>query len=244
MIEVAPVALFLAGLLGSTHCLAMCGGIATALGSSGARNGLRHPLLYQLGRITSYICAGGVAGAIGAAGASLASSHWRDSLRLGTAVVVILIGVNLALGSAHRPAWLALPERLGGRLWQRLAPPVRARLPTQPSLRAYSLGLLWGWLPCGLAYSALLAAAMSGGPSQGAASMLAFGLGTLPAMLGLSLAGSRLPRPQGTWARITGALLVGCGLWTAAVPVATIANGAHPAHIFWCGQQSRTPVGQ
>ena len=98
-----------------------------------------------------------------------------------------------------------------------------------PALRPLLLGLLWGWLPCGLVYSLLLAAAVAGGPVRGAATMVAFGLGTVPAMAGLAFIGTRLPRPGGALARVLGAALVACGLWTAIVPLAVL-NGTHSAH--------------
>jgi hypothetical protein len=78
-------------------------------------------------------------------------------------------------------------------------------------------------------YSVLLAAALAGGVARGAAVMIVFGLGTLPAMAGLSYLGARLPRPGGSLARLLGAALVACGLWTAAVPIAAL-SGAHQHH--------------
>jgi sulfite exporter TauE/SafE len=227
MLEVTVPTLFIAGLLGSTHCLAMCGGIATALGSARGRSQRGSaPLLYQLGRISSYGIAGSLAGAAGAAGMSLATSRWSDVLRIATALIVVVIGLKIALGARARARWMSAPERLGGALWRRLLPHAKTHLPESPALRALTLGMLWGWLPCGLVYSALLAAAVAGGAAAGAASMLAFGAGTLPAMLGASVFGNRLPRPDGSAARILGAVIVACGLWTATVPIATL-TGLH-----------------
>jgi sulfite exporter TauE/SafE len=224
MHELALVTAFMAGLLGSTHCLTMCGGIASALGATratGSRAG--YPLLYQCGRLTSYAAAGGLAGALGlAAGAGLALARWGQVLRLGTALVVVLIGLDLALGAGARLRLLRLPERAGARLWRRVAPLVTRALPASGSARAFTLGLLWGWLPCGLVYSVLLAAAVAGGAAAGSTVMLAFGIGTLPAMLSLSYAGAHLGLGDGAVARLFGALIVACGLWSASMPIAML----------------------
>lgn len=228
MPELTLLTALLAGLLGSTHCALMCGGIATALGSvpGGARRS-RRLLLYHLGRIASYATAGTLAGALGAAaGFAFATSRWSAILRLATAAVVVVIGLDIAFSGSSRARWLRLPERWGAHLWRRVAPLARGSLPASPPVRALVLGLLWGWLPCGLVYSVLLAAAVAGGAASGAAIMIAFGLGTVPAMAGLSWAGARLPGPGGSLARLAGAALVACGLWTAVLPIAAL-TGAH-----------------
>jgi sulfite exporter TauE/SafE len=233
MHELTLATVFIAGLLGSTHCVTMCGGIATALGAprvGGARRW--QPLIYQLGRISSYGMAGAIVGTLGAAaGAGFAITRWSQILRLATALVVVVIGLDIALATSGRGRWLRAPERLGAILWRRIAPAARAVLPASPGLRALALGLLWGWLPCGLVYSALLAAALAGSAAGGGATMLAFGLGTLPSMLGLNYAGAHLPRPDGSLARLLGSIIVVCGLWTASVPIAILTGSApHSAH--------------
>jgi sulfite exporter TauE/SafE len=204
----------------------MCGGLATALGTQRHGTLRARPLLYQLGRVTSYGAAGAIVGSLGAAaGFAFETSKWSEVLRLGTAVIVVLIGLNIALGSRLRGPWLRAPERWGALVWRRIAP-LASRLPTQPALRALTLGLLWGWLPCGLVYSVLLAAALAGSALAGSATMVAFGLGTLPAMLGLSYAGGRFAPPGATLSRLLGSVIVACGLWTASMPIA-ILFGAH-----------------
>ena len=228
MHELTWVTALLAGLLGSSHCAAMCGGIATALGT--APGGRARILLYQLGRIGSYSIAGACVGALGAAaGFAFAISRWSEVLRLATAIMVVVIGLDIAFSGSGRARWLRTPERWGALLWRRMAPLARSTRQVPPALRALAVGFLWGWLPCGLVYSVLLAAAVSGGALGGAATMVAFGLGTLPAMAGFSLLGTRLPRPEGALARVLGAVLVACGLWTAAVPIAAL-SGAAPHH--------------
>lgn len=229
MHELALGTAFIAGVLGSTHCVAMCGGLATALGTARGSDGARwRPLLYQLGRITSYGIGGGIVGGLGeAAGLGFEASRWSEVLRLGTAFIVVLIGLNIALGAGPRVGWLRAPERWGALMWRRIAPIARGRLPSQPALRALTLGLLWGWLPCGLVYSVLLAAAFAGDALRGSATMIAFGLGTLPAMLGLSYAGARFVTQRPTFSRLLGAVIVACGLWTASMPIAVL-SGGHP----------------
>jgi sulfite exporter TauE/SafE len=244
MHELALMTAFVAGLLGSTHCLTMCGGIASALGATraaGSRAG--NALLYQCGRLASYAAAGALAGALGlAAGAGFALARWGEVLRLATAGVVILIGLDLALGAQGRLRLLRLPERVGARLWRRVAPLVTRALPASGATRAFTLGLLWGWLPCGLVYSVLLAAAVAGGAAGGSAIMLAFGVGTLPAMLSLSYAGAHIGVRDGALARLFGALIVACGLWSASMPIAML-RGAMAVHPAGDGQAATNPAG-
>jgi len=225
MHELTFLTALLAGLFGSTHCLAMCGGIATALGGAPGRHSPWQAFLYSGGRVASYTLAGAVAGALGAAaGFAFAASSASAWLRLGTAIMVIIIGLDISLGTGSAAYWLRAPERWGGRLWRRLMPARRFALPSAPKTRALLLGLLWGWLPCGLVYSVLLAAALAGGAVGGSLTMLGFGLGTLPAMSALSYAGAWLPRRDGLTARLLGALLVACGIWTAILPVAMLSG--------------------
>lgn len=230
MDELALLTAFTAGLMGSGHCAAMCGGIATALGATRAAGAPAWlPVAQQLGRIGGYAVVGGIAGALGlAAGAGFGALRWAAVLRLATALVIVAIGLDLVLGGGLYARWLRAPERWGGVLWRRLAPRLHGWLPAQPLPRAVLLGAFWGWLPCGLVYTVLLAAAVSGGAWRGASILAAFGLGTLPTMLGLSLAGARLtPRGRG-FKRFAGAVIAASGLWTAALPLLGAAAAAHP----------------
>ena len=229
--EMTIVSLFLAGLLGSGHCVAMCGGIAIALGGAPGGSRVSRSILYQLGRLTSYGMAGGLAGAIGSTGLSLATTHWSDILRLASALIVVVIGLRLALGSGSQVKWLNGPERVGGRIWRSMLPLAQKSLPQAPQLRSFVLGMYWGWLPCGLVYSALLAAAVAGSGMRGAVVMLAFGAGTVPAMLGAGLLGSRLPEPTGAFARLVGSVIVACGLWIAVLPIAALRLNSPHTHL-------------
>lgn len=188
MPESGYLALFLIGLLGGTHCVGMCGGILSALSmGSGGRFPLH--LAYNLGRILSYALAGAIAGALG--GASLALA---DQLPVRIVLFVLanfmLVALGLYLMGATRV--LAFSERLGRKLWRHLQPLTRRYLPARTVAQAFPLGLLWGWLPCGLIYSALVTAMASGSALHGAMMMLAFGLGTLPNLLLAGLLAVRL----------------------------------------------------
>jgi uncharacterized protein len=181
------LALFLVGLLGGTHCVGMCGGIVGALSMGAAGRWSLH-LAYNAGRILSYGAAGAMAGALGAASLGLEGQvpvrlilYFMANLML-VALGLYLLGVTRAL---------AFTERAGQSLWRRIQPLTRRFLPARSAAQALPLGLLWGWLPCGLVYSALASALSAGSAGRGALMMLAFGLGTLPNLL---LAGMVLAR--------------------------------------------------
>jgi len=211
MSESSYLALFLIGFLGGTHCVGMCGGIVSALSmGAGSRPSLH--LAYNLGRIISYAAAGAIAGALG--GASLALSG-QLPVRIILFVLANLMLVALGLYLIGVTRALAFTERFGQRLWRHLQPLSRRFLPARSVVQAFPLGLLWGWLPCGLVYSALITALTSGSALHGAGLMLAFGLGTLPNLLLAGLLAARLneyaAKPV---VRLTAGLLVlAFGLW-------------------------------
>jgi sulfite exporter TauE/SafE len=181
-------ALFLIGLLGGTHCVGMCGGIVSALSLGGPA---RWPLLlaYNGGRILSYTAAGALAGGLGAAGISLAGdAPVRIALYLFANLMLLALGLYL-LGVTRA---LAFTERLGQRLWSHIQPLTRRFLPARTPAQAFPLGLLWGWLPCGLVYGVLATALGSGSAGGGAMAMLAFGLGTLPNLLAAGILLARM----------------------------------------------------
>ncbi len=187
MPDSAYLALFLVGLLGGTHCVGMCGGIVGAL-SLGAPARWSMHLAYNAGRIISYAAAGALAGALGAASLSLdGQAPVRLTLYLLANLMLVALGLYL-LGVTRA---LAFTERAGQHLWRLIQPLTRRFLPARTIAQAFPLGLLWGWLPCGLVYSALATALSAGSPERGALLMLAFGLGTLPNLL---LAGILLAR--------------------------------------------------
>lgn len=190
------VAAFLVGLTGGVHCFGMCGGIVgvLALGLPPVpRNPLwaRFPFLlaYNVGRIVSYAIAGALAGGVGAWAANLVSVHRAQlALQVVAGLFMVLLGLYLA-------GWwpvLGHLERAGGVLWRRIEPLGRRLLPVRAPIQALGVGLVWGWLPCGLVYSVLVWAIGSGGAGQGALLLLGFGLGTLPTLLAMGTAAAAL----------------------------------------------------
>ena len=184
MSDTGFLAVFLIGLLGGTHCLAMCGGIVSAL--SVAAPGvapLRLTVAYNGGRIVAYALAGALMGALGSLGLLL-NTALPVQLALYVAANLMLVALGLYLTGIT--AALALPERLGQHLWRHIQPLTRRYLPARSVAQALPLGLLWGFLPCGMVYSALALALLTGSAARGAALMGVFGLGTLPNLLAAS----------------------------------------------------------
>ena len=188
MPESSFIALFLIGLLGGTHCVGMCGGIVGVLSmGAGSRPALH--LAYNAGRIISYALAGALAGALGGASLVLAG---QLPVRIVLFVLANLMLVALGLYLIGVTRALAFTERFGQKLWRHVQPLSRRFLPARSVAQAFPLGLLWGWLPCGLVYSALIMAMTSGSAVRGAGMMLAFGAGTLPNLLLAGLFAARL----------------------------------------------------
>ena len=200
MSETTLLALFLAGLLGGPHCVGMCGGIVGALGGvaqPGATQGAAGrsaPLLlhlgYHAGRLSSYVLAGALAGGLG--GALLLSGSLGLRLVLLTLAGLMLLAMGLYL--IGLPQLLLPLEKIGAHGWKRLQPLSRPFIPVRRIAQAYPLGLVWGWLPCGLVYTALTSALSSASAARGGLVMLAFGLGTLPNMLLAGLFAAQLRR--------------------------------------------------
>lgn len=191
MPETGYFAVFLIGLLGGTHCVGMCGGIVSALTvqlPGQRRSDWPLHLAYNVGRISSYTLAGAAMGAIGTVGLL-----FNDLLPIQLALYVLANLMLVALGLYLTGFTRALSgvELLGQKLWARIQPLTRRFLPARSVSQAFPLGLLWGFLPCGLVYSVLATALVTGSAERGAGLMLAFGLGTLPNLL---LAGMLLKR--------------------------------------------------
>jgi sulfite exporter TauE/SafE len=191
-------AAFILGLFSTVHCIGMCGGIIGALSLSLPdtirKQRLPHLLfisLYNIGRILSYSFAGLVVGYIGAEAAAYTDMSGGPSiLRYTGVVLMIAIGLYLA-------GWfpqLSKVERIGMPVWKLLEPIGRKMVPVNTMPKALMYGLVWGWLPCGMVYFVLVWALTSGSAAQGAMTMAAFGLGTLPSLLGAGLAFSSLKR--------------------------------------------------
>lgn len=214
------------GLLGGVHCVGMCGGIVSAFSVTPNRrpfpvavtNGsgaVAQPAVlgdamrvaaYNTGRIVSYAIAGAIAGGVaqGARTLSFVSSlqiggYWLANLML------------IALGLYLMDAWrgLARLEAVGHLVWRRLQPLMKHLLPVDNLAKAFALGGLWGWVPCGMVYSVLLTAMMSGSATSGAMVMLAFGAGTLPVLVSMGMLGSRLQIwTRKRWVRVASGLII------------------------------------
>ena len=170
------------GLVGSLHCAGMCGPLALALPVNGNSAGkfLLGRVAYNGGRILTYSTLGAVCGLIGL-GFNLAGLQRWISLTTGVLVLV-------ALAASRRTAFRSVPIQSVNWLKSALGGLLRRH-----SLGSLALlGMLNGLLPCGLVYAACAGAAASGGFRTGVEYMALFGFGTLPMMLGLSLAGRRL----------------------------------------------------
>lgn len=212
--ETRYLAAFMVALLGGVHCVGMCGGIVGAVTwglSEPARarfqTMLPYLLAYNLGRIASYTLAGALAGGVGAWAAHLASiRHGQQVLQLVAGLFMVLLGLYLG-------GWwqgLTRLERAGALWWRRIEPWGRRWLPIRTLGQALGVGLVWGWLPCGLVYSVVIWAISAGSAWQGAGLMLSFGLGTLPTLLAMGAFAATLARwVRQLWVRrLAGALVI------------------------------------
>lgn len=194
--EISLLSALLVGFFGGVHCVGMCGGIVGALTFGLPESVRSRPagawpfhLAYNLGRITSYSLAGALAGGLGA-GLLLLSELREAQLMLQVLAALFMLALGLYLGGWW--SGLARVERVGGHLWRRLEPLGRRLLPVASPAQAFALGLVWGWLPCGLVYSVLIWSLASGGALAGAQLMFAFGLGTLPNLLLMGVLAAQL----------------------------------------------------
>jgi len=230
--ELTLSAAFLVGLLGSTHCIGMCGGIVGALtlglGDPVRKSSWRLPVFlvaYNSGRILSYTIAGGLTGLLGGQLVKLTGG-------LNFPVGGIIAGLfMIALGFYLTGWWqtLAVLEKSGAHLWRRIEPLGRRLLPVNNLLQAFALGMLWGWLPCGLVYAALAWSLTTADAGHGALLMFGFGLGTLPMLLLMGSAAEQLNRfmrlPQVR--QIAGLIIIGLGIY---MLWAAFQGGAHIHH--------------
>jgi sulfite exporter TauE/SafE len=190
MIDCAElVAVFVAGALGSSHCLGMCGPIALALGASrrGFSDNLLRQCLFSAGRVATYSALGAMAGFAG----------WKLARQLPAsvpvqAILAIVAGLLLVGQGLAATGWLPLPQRWAARLPCAAAPLVRNYLASPGWSSAVLAGALTGLLPCGLVYAFLALACSSQQMLDGGLRMAAFGLGTVPLMVGAGCAGSLL----------------------------------------------------
>ncbi len=215
--------------MGAGHCLGMCGGIVAALSfalpNAGRAKRFALILSYNLGRISTYTVIGFLAGILGGI---LELGLGIGSLRIVAGIMLILMGLYLT-------GWwkvLTLLERVGTQLWKILQPIGQKFFPVTSNLGAFVVGCIWGWLPCGLVYSALALAVAKANVAESALVMLAFGCGTLPAVLIGGLAGERLKHfLQLKSLRVgMGVLVILFGVWTLYFGFAHLGHGHSHQH--------------
>jgi sulfite exporter TauE/SafE len=212
--------LFLAGLLGSaTHCVGMCGPLVLA--QTVARLGTRSAgemreldrltgaalVPYHLGRATTYAALGAAAATLTGGMAEATNLRWLSAALLALAAVLFVGYAVRQVGARLRWRWFA---EAAGNVWSRtLGRFVRPLFACPVGWRGYILGVALGFLPCGFLYGAVAAAAASGHALSGALAMLAFVLGTVPALMTVGLAGHVAgKRFRETAARLTPALML------------------------------------
>ncbi|MEE4638221.1 MAG: sulfite exporter TauE/SafE family protein [Wenzhouxiangella sp.] len=217
--EAALLAGFLAGLFGSTHCLGMCGGIAGLLHAQlpGDRPWLAAG--FHVGRITSYLAIALIATAIGLLPATLLPEQAPAIMRFLLGGLLIMMAFYIALPGRFRDR----AGELAAPLTKKLVPLLGRFLPVKSLDNALGLGLLWGLLPCGLLYSVVAAAVLLADPVATTAMVVAFGLGTIPLLLGTGMAALKarsavnrrgLRHVAATLMALTG-ILVAIGPWIA-----------------------------
>lgn len=205
--------LFIMGLVSSAHCIGMCGGIMGALTMAIPANAraARWMILvaYNLGRIASYVFMGVLVGLFAEQFAA-----WGGSVILRVLAGTLLIAMGLYLADWWRG--ITKLETVGRYLWVYIQPIGKQLMPVNSLPKALLLGALWGWLPCGLVYAALAASMTQPAPALAGTAMLAFGLGTLPAVLAAGVAAHQISRLlQKRQVRVGLALVVMIfGCWT------------------------------
>lgn len=188
----------LMGLFSALHCLSMCGSIIGSLTLS-----LRHEirdnkalllpfvLSYNVGRITSYTLGGLIAGLLGhVLSLPFGEGHGHRVLQILSAIVLLGAGLHIG-GWFPRFAYI---EKSGVVVWRWLEPYGRRLLPVETLPQAFFFGMVWGWLPCGLVYTAFSLAATTGDVIRSTFTMFAFGVGTLPATVGVGIMTSLMVR--------------------------------------------------
>ena len=210
MLELSLMSAFLVGLLGGGHCVGMCGGIVSAVSMHLPPHKTKLPFLlaYNTGRILSYSLAGAIAGLVGASSFFLQHVLPVQHVLYGiSSLMLIALGLYLA-GIWHGVTYL---EAAGKVIWKTLQPYSKRYIPVQNFKQAFILGILWGWLPCGLVYSVLIAAIATGNAINGGLLLLAFAVGTLPTLIAMGMAAVKLKTVlQNIWVRRVSGLLV---LW-------------------------------
>ena len=216
----APLlAMLLSGLAGGFgHCISMCGPIVGALSVGETRKGILHLLLYNLGRVTTYTILGAM---VGLSGSFLVLTASIEQLQK---AIMIIAGLSIILMGLSTAEWLPLPSSAkrcnpGSSLMQK----IMALFKAPRSIGAYyPMGIVLGFLPCGLTYTALLAAARAAmeahhpfaGMLQGALMMLLFGIGTAPALILVGKVVNTISNKTRKWFyRVASLIMIATGVW-------------------------------
>jgi sulfite exporter TauE/SafE len=209
------IAAFVAGLVGSPHCLGMCGGFAVLCGGR-----VRDTFLWHAGRLTSYAALGGLAGAFG-------------SLVPGPSWLAAVVSIGLMVWFAAGLAGLVPEPRLVIPGLKQLGSAVAGN---PAGMMRYAFGLVNGLLPCGLVYAALSVPVALGHPAEGALAMLAFGAGTLPALSAVALGVRRVVARDIRVRRLVAAAVLAAGLWSVAMRQGIVGSHRMRGH----GEQHET----
>lgn len=219
----------LLGILGSGHCLGMCGGLSSALGLNTPSSNLSkristnqtsrknqfpiidpYVLAYNLGRVISYTFAGLIVGILG---------FWLSKNLSSLTILRYLAAIMLILMGLYLGKWfngIIYTEKLGKLLWPIIQPISQRFIPIRSVKDALIVGMVWGWLPCGLVYSALIWASLETSITGSMLIMLCFGIGTLPAMLATGLFAQKFNHyAKKTWFRsASGIMMITFGVWS------------------------------
>ncbi|MBX3378484.1 MAG: sulfite exporter TauE/SafE family protein [Phycisphaeraceae bacterium] len=229
-------AVLTASLLGSTHCAGMCGAFAAFATSPDEKE---RPVsraalnaAYNAGRLATYLLLGLTAGAVGAAfelggammGVQRIASLTAAGLMIGIGVIALMRHAGVRIGRAPLPAVLMKMAHAGH---------VRAfSLPPAP--RAFAIGLLTTFLPCGWLYTFVLTSAGTASPALGALLMAVFWIGTLPAMVAIGVGAQYL---TGSMRRhlplATNLLLIGVGMWMVLARISAPVVPGHLVAVDW-----------
>lgn len=207
---------FMLGLLSSAHCVGMCGGIVGALSLSipaQSRTPLHLMLItivYNMGRVITYTTMGLLFGGLAQFLQSY-STIFTIVVRFTAGITLIVMGLYLSQ-LWHGLAWI---EKAGQFVWRRIQPLTKYFIPIDSLSRAVTLGMLWGFLPCGLVYSVLLWAISANSSQQSALIMFCFGMGSLPALITLGFFSNLVKKlvQAKTTRLISGMIVIGLGLW-------------------------------
>ena len=197
------IAAYITGFLGSLHCVGMCGAIAcskmlfvgvqhqsnlpNAVKEEGGQLIFLTALLFNFSRISMYAILGGI---LALFGQQLILSNNLESIAMGVRITGVVLIALIGLRFLINLRWVDKIEYIGLKFWTRVKPNKFVTNTSNTSVpRIVTLGFLWGLLPCALVYTMLLTATTAGSAMSGALIMFAFGLGTLPAMQGMSIFG-------------------------------------------------------